>query len=131
MADIADDLRAIEDHVAGRAVLHALAAHLADHVERLRVGHLVGGDEPGPDRAEGVGALALGPLPAALDLEFALGNVVDDAIAGDVFERVVLGDILRRGADDDAEFDLPIAFLRALRQDDVVIGAADASWSPS
>ena len=41
------------------------------------------GDEPGADRAEGVEALALVPLRGR-HLERALGDVVDDAVAGDV-----------------------------------------------
>jgi len=44
----------------------------------------------------------------------ALGDVVDEAIARDVFERVMLGDILRLGTDDDAELNFPIALDRAL-----------------
>src|SRR5580704_17565849 len=67
----------------------------------------------------------LGPQAAALDLKFALGNIVHDAIAGDVFVRIVSGDIPRQGADHDAELDLPVGLLRALRNDHVVIRPAD------
>jgi hypothetical protein len=55
----------------------------------LRVFDLVGGDEPGPDRAEGVAPLALVPGAASLELVFTLGDVVDDAVAGDMLERVL------------------------------------------
>src|SRR5258708_17442743 len=41
MADVADDVRAREDHVLGRAALHALAADLAEEIECLRIGPLV------------------------------------------------------------------------------------------
>ncbi len=66
-----------------------LAVDLGPQRELAGIGHLVGGDQPRADRAEGVGALALGPLAAALDLKLALGDVVDDAIAGDVLARVM------------------------------------------
>ena len=72
------------------------------------------------------------PLPllhwrrAALQLELALGHVVDDAVAGDVAQRVLHGDIARRAADDDAELDFPVELRRVLRQHDVVVGADDA-----
>jgi hypothetical protein len=50
-------------------------------------------------------------LPATLDLKFSLGNVVDDAIAGDLLARIGLGDMTRKAADDDAELDLVIGLL--------------------
>ena len=74
LADVADELGDAEDHRLGRAVLAAVAVDLEPHVEVLRVGDFVVGDEPGADRAEGVAALALVPLAAALDLEFALAE---------------------------------------------------------
>jgi hypothetical protein len=92
----------------------------------LRVLDLVGRDHPRPDRAEGVAALALVPGAAALELVLALGDVVDDAVAGDVLERVGLVDVARLCADDDAELDLPVALDRVLRQHDGVVAADDA-----
>ena len=41
-------------------------------------------DEPGAERAESVAALALVPQAAAFDLKLAFGDVVRDAVAGDV-----------------------------------------------
>ena len=77
--------------------------------EVLRVLDLVLGDEPRADRAEGLAALALVPLAAAaLDLEDALGHVVAEEIAGDRVLRLVLGEIARALADDDAELDLVV-----------------------
>ena len=83
-------MAAIEDHGRGVAALALLAVDVEPHVELLRVLDLVLGDEPGAERAEGLAALALGPLPGALDLKDALGDVVGEAIAGDDVERVVL-----------------------------------------
>src|SRR5207302_2110099 len=102
-----------------------LAIDLGPDLKFAGVRHLVGGDDPGTDRAEGVAALALGPLSATLQLVFTLGDVVDHAIAGDVFLRVVHGDVAGLAADHDAELDLVIGFLRALRNDHIVVGAAD------
>src|SRR5689334_2408760 len=111
MADIADDVVDPEDEVGGVAVLHSLAVDLGPQCEVTRVGHLVGSDDPRTDRGESVGALALGPLPAAIHLKFAFGNIVNDAVASDVFGRVVSRDIPRQGADHDAELNLPVGLL--------------------
>src|SRR5690348_6865396 len=107
MADVADDVVDPKDEVGGVAVLHSLTVDLGPQSEVTGVGHLVGGDDPGTDRREGVGALALRPLPAAFDLKFALGDVVYDAVTGDVLRRIVDCDISRGPTNDDAEFDLP------------------------
>jgi len=59
-----------ENHCAGVAAWSAFRRHVEPHVERLGVHDLVGGDEPGPHRAEGLSqALAAVPLAAALELE--------------------------------------------------------------
>ena len=93
-------------------------------VQVLRI-DLVRGDEPGTDRAERVAALALVPRTAALQLERALGNVVDDAIAGDMRQRVFLGDVAAGRADDDAELDLPVGLFRPARDLDIVVRTLD------
>src|SRR5260221_1070826 len=125
VADVRHDLRAAEDHGARVARLHALAVDVEPHLQALRVGDLVGGDEPGPDRPGGVEALAFVPL-AGDELEGALGHVVHHAVAGDVVERFFLLDVLRLGADDDAEFHLPVELGRALGLNHVVVRAVDA-----
>src|SRR3546814_8319178 len=123
-ADVADQVRHAEHHGAGAAILEALAVHLEPEGEILRVGHFVRRHQPGADRAEGVGALALHPLAGALDLEAALGDVVHDAIAGDVLQGVGFIDVLARRADDAGEFDLPVDLLRAARDYDMYMGRA-------
>src|SRR5215475_4504342 len=87
---VPDQMRDAEDHGAGRAFLARLSVHREPHVELLRVLDLVLGDEPWPERAEGLAALALGPLARALDLKFALAHVVGEAIAGDRVHRILL-----------------------------------------
>src|SRR3546814_13097780 len=76
--------------------------------QRLRVADLVGGDQPRADRAEGRETLALVPRHAAFLLPVAFGHVVDDAIAGDMAQRVGFRHIGGAGADDDAQLDLPV-----------------------
>src|SRR5690606_42152465 len=62
-------------------------------------------DQPGPHRAESVAALALVPGAAALDLVFALGQIVDDAVAGHVGQRIGFFHIARLAPDDHAQLD--------------------------
>jgi hypothetical protein len=90
------------------------------------VSDLVLGHQPWPERTESVVRLALGPLTQALELEETLGHVVADGIAGDVIERVGLGNVFCPGADDDGNFDFPIELGRAARLLDGVVGAAQA-----
>jgi len=96
-------------------------------MEILRVLHLVGGHQPGPDGAEGVVGLALGPLAGAFDLEFALGEVVNGAIASHMLHGVGLLDILGAGADDHAEFHFPVRLLGFWRNGHIVIGPGEAT----
>ena len=117
----------VEDHGRGRAGLLARAVDVEPHGEVLHVADLVLGDQPRTERAEGVATLALVPLPAALDLVLALGNVVDDDVAGHVLERPLLADVAGAGADHDAELHLPIGLLGAARDDHVVVRADDAA----
>src|SRR5690606_14679536 len=66
-ADIAHQGLDAEDHGPGVAGLAALAIDVEEHVEVAYVLDLVAGHHPGTGRPEGVVALALGPLAAALD----------------------------------------------------------------
>ena len=108
------------------AGLHALAIQVEPQAQALRIGHLVARDQPGADGAKGVAALALVPGAPALDLEFTLADVVDHAVASHVRQCVLLRHVARGAADDDAEFDLPIALLRTLGQHHVVVRPLNA-----
>ena len=90
-------------------------------VEVLRFGDLVGGDQDGAQRAEGVEALAADPLPAAaFFLPPASGDVVADGVAQDVFEGFVQRDVAAGLAVDHGQFALEIDLRsgRAVRQAD-------------
>src|SRR4051794_2617670 len=115
LRDVGDAFGHGEDHGRGRAGLAALAVDVEPHRQLLHVRYFILGDQPGTYGAKGVVRLSLGPLPQTLDLEIALGHVIADAIAGDVVERIVLGDILGASADDGGNFDLPVEFCGAAR----------------
>src|SRR3984957_8756635 len=120
------DVAAVEDHGRGVAALAFFAVDVEPHGELLRVLDLVLGDEPRAERAKRFAAVAFGPLPGALDLEHALGDVVGEAIAGDDVERPFLAQVAGARADDDAELDFPIELGRIPRDDGVVVRAAQA-----
>src|SRR6185503_20102369 len=109
--------RAAEDHGLGVAALALLAVHVEEHLEVLRIADLVRGDEPRTHRPERVAPLAAIPLAAALELEIALGDVVDDAIPRHVVERLRFGNVACLRADDDSELHLPVELGRTLRLD--------------
>ena len=124
-AHVAHDRLHVEDHGAGVAVLVAVSIHLQPHVEDAGVGNLVLRRDPGADGRERVGALALDPLAGASELELPLGDVVDQAVAGNVVEGVVFLDVARARADDDSQLDLPVALHRTPGQHHVVVRPAD------
>src|SRR3954466_3796157 len=123
---VPDDVLDIEDHRLRVAALALLAVHVEPHVELLDVGDLVLGDEPRSERAEGLAALALGPLAAALGLEVAFRDVVANAITRDDIERVLLGQVAPARTDHDCDLTLVIEFGRALRDHRVVVRSDDA-----
>ena len=74
---------------AGARVLHRLAVEPQADAEVVRVGDLVGRDERGADRGEGVERLAGHPLLARLvELPVAGRDVVADRVAADVLHRL-------------------------------------------
>src|SRR5882757_7286715 len=122
--DVRNALRYGEDHGRGRPGLAALAIDVEPHRELLHVGNFVPGGEPRADRAKRVVRLALGPLPAALLLEIAFRDIVADAVAGDVIERVSLGNVFGAGTDNGGDFDFPVEFLGFARFFDRIVRTA-------
>ena len=96
-------------------------------IELVRVADFVGGDQPGPKRLQRVGALALGPLRAALELKDALGYVIADAEARDMTHGIFYCDIRPCLAEDHGEFGLPIELCAALGHHHRVGGSVDGA----
>src|SRR5256885_406455 len=125
LTDVADEGRHVEDQLARRAALLGLAVHLEPELEIVYVTDLVGCGEKRPERREGIAALALHPLAAALELEGALRVIVVQHVSGDVAQRLVALDVRRPAAQHDGQLDLPVDFGAALRDHHVVIWPAD------
>src|SRR5205814_10368874 len=87
LTDVADEGRHVENQLARRAALLGLAVHLEPELEIVHVADLVGRGEKRPERREGIAALALHPLAAALELERPLRVVVVQHVPGDVAQR--------------------------------------------
>src|SRR4029078_955996 len=83
-------------------------------------------NEPGPERADRVVALGLDPFAGPALLQAPLRDVVADAIAGDIGERLGLRYVLRPRADDHRELDLVVHALEALGLKHRVSGTGDA-----
>jgi hypothetical protein len=116
----------MKDHVLGGPVLVRLSVHPEPETEILRVGDLVGGDQPGAERVEGLAGLALVPLAAAFVLELPLGHVVGHGVPGHTGQRLLgAGQVARRTADDHRELDLPVRLRAAPGDQDWIVGADD------
>src|SRR5256712_5133070 len=114
-----------KDHFCGVPILPALTGDHRPHGERLRVTHLVCGDQPRAHGAEGVGTLALRRGAAVLHLEPPLRHVVHETVRGDVAERIGLVDVARIAPDHRAELDLIVELHRVARAHDGIVGSAD------
>ena len=90
-----------------RRVLEDLVVHPAVDREGLRVGDLVGGDEPRAHRAERVERLAADPLAVA-ELDVPGRHVVEAGVAEDVVERLLDRHVPCRPADHDRELRLVV-----------------------
>ena len=114
-------------HVGSVVVLHRFAVDDCLQSQLLRVGDFIARCQPRTQRRESVGAFAFRPLRPALQLKGALGYVVGENITRDVLGGVGALDVFPAFADDDSEFNFPIGFLRAVWQDDVVVGTVDGA----
>ena len=116
-------VQAAEDHGLGAARLHAGAVHRKLHVQVLRVAHLVGRGQPGPQGVERIARLAFGPLPAPLELEGPFRDVVGDAIPADVFGSLFRGSqVTGIFPDHDAQLHLPVGLFAAPGDEQGVVG---------
>ena len=98
-----------KDHIGGVAVLDSLAVHAGGNAQGLGVLDDVAADDAGAEGPPAVVALAQRPLAApALDLPVAVGDVVAHRVAQDVVQRLVLGHVGGRLADDDDQLALVV-----------------------
>src|SRR5262249_50755609 len=108
LAQVVHDEIRVEDHVRGRAGLPPDAVDVEPHAQGQDVADLVRGDQPRAGRVEGLGRLALAPLPAPLHLERPLAHVVDDEEAGDGLPGLGGGvQVAAAPADHHPQLDLP------------------------
>src|SRR5687767_11712448 len=98
-----DQPRHVEDHAARVGALPRLAVDREPEIERVGVGHLVAGDEPGREHAVAVDRLA-----EARKLGPAQGHVEADRVAADVVERPCARHAIRLAPDDYGELDLVV-----------------------
>ncbi len=101
-------------------MLHLFAVEPRRQRQPARIGNLVGGDEPRPERA------GAGKVLARRDGEFLIvaHAAVDEAgVAGDVIERVLGLDVASGFADDDGEFAFEIKIVRHHRPDHLAVMA--------
>src|ERR1700712_772610 len=77
LRDIVDEERDAEDHGPGRAVLAHDAVDREPHLQILRIGDFIAGNQPWPDRTKAVGRFSFRPLTSAFRLELAFRHVVD------------------------------------------------------
>ena len=125
LAEIGHQIGNAVNHGAGGPVLFFYPVDRQPHRQRLRVGHLIAGHQPGAKRAESVAALALGPLARPLKLERPFRHVMADGIARHMFHRPLRRDIFGRRPDDERQFHLPVGLLRAARDQHVIIRPDD------
>src|SRR3954468_23252551 len=127
LREVADEFRNAKDHVGAIAVLIARAIDFEPHAEGVRVGNFILRDEPGTERPEGVAAFSLVPGAAALELEFPLGYVMNDAVARDMRQGLRLRDVPAMPADHDAELHFPVGLVRTPGDLDVVVRTDDGA----
>ena len=108
-------LRDAEDQVGGRGLLHLLAVERQRDPDRVVRPGLVGRDQRRPAGGGAVEDLAGHPLRGG-ELQVAGGEVVEQRVAGDVVERVGLGDVLGAPADDEGDLGLVVDLAAVGRQ---------------
>ena len=118
---MADDLRDIKDHIISLGMLAHLAINAKPKRQIVRVGNFIFSDDPRPDRPEARGRFAFDPLAAAVNLKRTFRDIINHAIPGDRIHGVSFADIGCLSANDDAQFNFPVRFLRSLRDRNVVI----------
>ena len=90
------------------------AVHVQRDIELVGVADFIGGDQPGAEWFQGVGALALGPLGAALQLKDPFRDVIPHTEARDVTHGIFHRNIRPRLAEHHSQLGFPIQLGAAL-----------------
>src|SRR5882762_4180796 len=98
------------DHEAGIALLPELTVYIATQIQIVRIGNLVGGNNPGADGSMRIERLAHRE-GGRMELPVARGDVVRHEISEYVRLGLVGRDTLSGVTDDDTELDLVIELL--------------------
>ena len=85
MADVGNEVGNAENHCPRVALLKPMPVHVQPEIQILWIAYLIRRNEPGANGREGVTAFPLVPLAPAFELVSALGEVIDNSAAGDVF----------------------------------------------
>src|SRR5215475_9110153 len=107
LREIAHQVAHVEDEVLRVAVLHEGTIHPRLEVKQVGVGDLGLVCNIGSHWGQGIAHLASRPL-ARHELEVAGTGVVDDGVAVDIAESLLLGDVARSLANDHTQLDFPI-----------------------
>ena len=121
--EVGDELRDREDQPGGRVLLHPLAVEVERDLDRVVRPGLVGGDDRRAAGGRAVEDLARHPLRGR-ELQVAGGEVVEQRVAGEVVDRVGLGDVLGAAADDERDLGLVVDLLARRRQGSTVAPSA-------
>ena len=120
-----DEVGNVENELRGVACLAELAVDLAGELEDVRIGELVGRDQPRAEGRERVERFSAVPLRALFDLRGAFADIVADEVAGDVVERFGARDALAPLANHEGQLDLVVHGRVVGRHDHVVVGPVD------
>src|SRR5258708_10158279 len=94
----------------------------------MRGGNFMGGDNPGTHWAVAINAFAFEKLLVAR-LEVAGRDIVEDGIAENMRQGILLADILATLADNHGQFGFPVDLLRDCRvYHDIAIWPVDGGW---
>jgi hypothetical protein len=114
-------LRGRKNHRFRTAILHQLSIHAGASFATLDIRQFIAGCQPRSKRVGCVTTLPLAPLSTALQLEFALGDIVRNAVPGDAGSCVADGiEVPGFACDNQAEFNLPTGLVAISWDKDVV-----------
>ena len=126
-----------KDHLAGVGILLEFVIHPQLDTQKLRVGDLLCGNNPGAHRTSAIETFLAYPVVAegrtfrsiGPQREIARRKIVGDGVAGNVVQRSFHRDVFRGATDDRGQFRLPIELLGAPRQRNAGVALHDRARS--